>query len=152
MADSTLNVYLDQRDWIVLLKADAGKPERPAHADALTLLRAAVAAGKVSLPLSHVHYQETSHRKPFAKRVELAKLMAELSRFHSIESRSLVSAKRRSPARERPKGRCARSSADRRRPRLPHLRGRSRGRMNYHDTLIELAGDRAATRDLRVGE
>jgi hypothetical protein len=79
-----LTVYLDQKDWIALLKADAGKPERPTHADALTLLRAAVDAGSVSLPLSHVHYQETSHRKPFAKRVELAKLMAELSRFRSI--------------------------------------------------------------------
>jgi len=84
MADSMLNVYLDQKDWIALLKADAGKPERQAHADALTLLRAAVEARSVSLPLSHVHYQETSHRKPFAKRVELAKLMAELSRFHSL--------------------------------------------------------------------
>jgi hypothetical protein len=84
MVDSMLSVYLDQKDWIALLKAQAGKPERPAHADALTLLRAAVEAGQVSLPLSHVHYQETSHRKPFAKRVELAKLMAELSRFHAI--------------------------------------------------------------------
>ena len=79
-----LNVYLDQKDRIALLKADAGKPERPTHAEALTVLRAALEAGNVSLPLSHVHYQETSHRKPFTKRVELAKLMAELSRFHSI--------------------------------------------------------------------
>lgn len=79
-----LNIYLDQKDWIALLKAAAGKPARPMHADALTILRAAVDTGKVSLPLSHVHYQETSHRKPFAKRVQLAQLMAELSRFHSI--------------------------------------------------------------------
>src|SRR5437763_16431759 len=84
MADSMLDIYLDQKDRIALLKAEAGKPERPAHADALTLLRAAVEAGNVSLPLSYVHYQETSHRKPFAKRFELATLMAELSRFHSI--------------------------------------------------------------------
>jgi hypothetical protein len=84
MIDSMLNLYLDQKDWIALLKADAGKPERAAHADALTLLRAAVDVGTVSVPLSHVHYQETSHRKPFAKRVELARLMAELSRFRSI--------------------------------------------------------------------
>jgi hypothetical protein len=68
-------------------------PERPAHADALTLLRAAVEAGNVSLPLSHVHYQETSHRKPFAKRVQLAKLMAELSR--SNQSRPSTSSRSR---------------------------------------------------------
>jgi hypothetical protein len=79
-----LIAYLDQKDWIALLKADAGKPERPTHSDVLTLLRAAVDAGKVSLPLSHVHYQETSHRKPFAKRVQLAELMSELSRLHTI--------------------------------------------------------------------
>jgi hypothetical protein len=84
MVASMLTVYLDQKDWIALLKADVGKPERPTHSDVLTLLRAAVEAGEVSLPLSHVHYQETSHRKPFAKRVQLAVLMAELSRLHTI--------------------------------------------------------------------
>ena len=66
MADSMLDIYLDQKDRIALLKAEAGKPERPAHADALTLLRAALDAGSVSLPLSHVHYQETSHRRKYA--------------------------------------------------------------------------------------
>jgi hypothetical protein len=79
-----LTVYLDQKDWIALLKAAVGKPERPTHTDVLTLLRAAVETGRVSLPLSHVHYQETSHRKPFAKRTQLAALMAELSRLHTI--------------------------------------------------------------------
>jgi hypothetical protein len=79
-----LRIYLDQKDWIALLKAAADRPERASHADALALLRAGVDAGAVSLPLSHIHYQETSHRRPYAKRLPLASLMAELSRFHAI--------------------------------------------------------------------
>lgn len=77
-------IYLDQKDWIALARAATGKPDRPSHADVLTLLRAAVAAGDVSLPLSQAHYQETSHRKPYASRLELATTMAELSRLHTI--------------------------------------------------------------------
>lgn len=77
-------IYLDQKDWIALARAAAGKPDRPEYAEVLTLLRAGVEAGTVSVPLSQAHYQETSHRKPFAKRLELAALMAELSRFHTI--------------------------------------------------------------------
>jgi hypothetical protein len=91
--DSMLSVYLDQKDWIALLKAQAGKPERPAHADALTLLGAAVEAGQVSLPLSHVHYQETSHRKPFAKRVELHGRTT----FRPVDTDQLSSPRRRKP-------------------------------------------------------
>jgi hypothetical protein len=79
-----LRIYLDQKDWIALLKAEAGKPERESHVDVLTLLQAGVAAGHVSVPLSHIHYQETAHRKPFASRLPLAALMARLSKFHTI--------------------------------------------------------------------
>lgn len=78
------HLYLDQKDWIALARAANGNPDQPEHADVLTLLRAAVEAGNVSLPLSHVHYQETSHRKPYAKRLELATVMAALSRLHTI--------------------------------------------------------------------
>jgi hypothetical protein len=46
-----LRIYLDQKDWIALLKAAADRPERASHADALTLLRAGVDAGAVSLPI-----------------------------------------------------------------------------------------------------
>src|SRR6266545_5599274 len=50
---------------------------------------------------------------------------------------------RRAPLRrdQRPKAGAPHRDPDRRRPRLPHLRGRARGRMNYHDTLIEVADD-----------
>jgi hypothetical protein len=84
MPGSVLTVYLDQKDWIALLKAREERPDGTPFAAALTVLEAAVTAGKVSLPLSHVHYQETSHRKPFSRRVQLASLMAELSQFHTI--------------------------------------------------------------------
>src|SRR5262249_10110003 len=42
---------------------------------------------------------------------------------------------------QRPKAGAPRRDPDRRRPRVPHLRRRPRGRMNYHDTLIEVADD-----------
>ncbi len=33
--DPMLRIYLDQKDWIALLKAAANRPERASHADAL---------------------------------------------------------------------------------------------------------------------
>src|SRR6266566_1733671 len=54
---------------------------------------------------------------------------------------------RRAPLRrdQRPKAGTPRRDPDRRRPHLPHQRGRARGRMNYYDTLIEVADDCPAT-------
>jgi len=43
-----------------------------------------VERGHISFPLSAIHYVETSNRRPYAARLNLAKTMAALSRFHAI--------------------------------------------------------------------
>src|SRR4051794_10179963 len=84
MVASMLRIYLDQNAWIALLKARQGRPDGSRGEAALALLEAAVAAGNASLPLSHIHYRESAHRKPRANRLPLTELMADLSRFHTV--------------------------------------------------------------------
>jgi hypothetical protein len=79
-----IRIYLDQKDWIRLLQCEKGHKAGRGYEDALVLLRAGVVSGRISLLLSNVHYIETARRRPYAKRVDLATLMFELSRLHTI--------------------------------------------------------------------
>lgn len=77
-------IYLDQNKWIDLAAADKGLAKGAAFDDALVLLRAAVAAGAVSLPLSSAHYIETNNRRHWESRRDLAATMVEFSRMHTV--------------------------------------------------------------------
>jgi hypothetical protein len=83
-------VYLDQKDWINLSRADRGLPSGREYCDALLVARAGVEQGLVSFPLSVVHYMEVHHRGDWKSRHALADLMGELSRFHTIASPTTV--------------------------------------------------------------
>jgi hypothetical protein len=79
-------VYLDQKDWINLSRANQGLPSGAKFADALLVARAGVAQGLTSFPLSLIHYMETYHRNDWKSRFDVADVMAELSHFHTIAS------------------------------------------------------------------
>jgi len=79
-----LFVHLDQKDWIALLKASAGRRDGENFQPALTMLAATVEAGTVRLPLSHIHYIETNQRRPYENRLALVELMARLSQFRTV--------------------------------------------------------------------
>lgn len=83
-------IYLDQNKWIDLARANKGLPQAAAFDDTLLVLRAAVASGEVSLPLSSAHYMETQTRRSWESRRDLATTMAELSRMHAIAPPSAV--------------------------------------------------------------
>jgi hypothetical protein len=77
-------IYLDQNKWIDLAAASKGLAKGEPFADALVLVRAAVAAGTASLPLSSAHYMETNARRHWRSRRDLAVVMADLSRMHTV--------------------------------------------------------------------
>ncbi len=77
-------IYLDQNKWIDLASADKGLAKGAAFDDALVLLRAAVSAGSISLPLSSAHYIETHNRRHWESRRDLAATMVDFSRMHTI--------------------------------------------------------------------
>lgn len=84
-------IYLDQMKWIDFARADKGVKASARFADALAAARRGVESGLVSFPLSSVHYIETAKRRDEQSRRELATVMAELSRYHTIASvRALV--------------------------------------------------------------
>lgn len=85
------HIYLDQMKWIDFARADKGVKAAARFVDALAAARRGVKADLVSFPLSSVHYIETAKRRDEQSRQELAKVMAELSRYHTIASvRALV--------------------------------------------------------------
>lgn len=77
-------IYLDQNKWIDLLRAHKGAKGGSRYEDALLLARAGVERGLLSFPLSDAHYMETGHRRDHRSRQELAGLMIELSRLHTM--------------------------------------------------------------------
>lgn len=83
-------VYLDQKDWINLSRANQGLPSGEAFSDVLLVARAGVEQGLVSFPLSLIHYMETYHRNDWKSRFDVADVMAELSLFHAIASPTAV--------------------------------------------------------------
>ncbi len=77
-------IYLDQNKWIDLAAAEKEQPKGAPFGDVLVLLRAAVDASEVSLPLSSVHYMETNTRRHWESRRDLGVTMLALSRLHTI--------------------------------------------------------------------
>ena len=73
-------VYLDQMHWIAFAKAAKGRTDGSHFADALAAARGAVSDGRAIFPLSFAHIHETMRAPRLDQRVELAALMAELSR------------------------------------------------------------------------
>ncbi len=85
-----LRVWLDQNKWIDLARAAKGDPQGTRYADALDVARACADAGAASFPLDAGRYMETAKRGDWTSRQELAAMMAELSRFHTMAPPSVV--------------------------------------------------------------
>lgn len=82
--EHVLRIYLDQNKWVDLARAATGHPRGRQFADALTVARASVAAGKVSFPLDMYRYWETSKRRDARSRDDVVDTMLELSKHHTI--------------------------------------------------------------------
>jgi hypothetical protein len=83
-------VYLDQNKWIDLAACDKGLEKCSRFRDTLTLVEAAVKRGLASFPLSTIHYIETSHRRDWLSRRQLALTMGRFSQFHTIAPRQVL--------------------------------------------------------------
>ncbi len=79
-----LRVYLDQNKWVDLARAASGHPLGERFTDALAICRAGVASGKVSFPLDMYRYWETGKRGRDRSRNDVADVMRELSRQHTM--------------------------------------------------------------------
>ncbi|MFC7925176.1 hypothetical protein [Microbacterium laevaniformans] len=79
-----LRVYLDQNKWIDLARAAKGLPSGAPFLDVLRASRAAVAAGTASFPLDMYRYVETGKREDSRSRNDVADMMIELSRRHTM--------------------------------------------------------------------
>ena len=79
--------YLDQWVWIRLARAAAGKPDAPGDPTLLEALIAAADAG-VAFPLSWTHYIETQRIKDHGRRKDVADVMASISHFRGLRSRT----------------------------------------------------------------
>ena len=86
LATPLRRVYLDQRDWVRLARQHHGRSEDEGVAAVLAFVLEASSTGRVSFPLSAVHYEETYSRRDPASRQRLGAFMAEVSRFHTIAS------------------------------------------------------------------
>lgn len=83
-------VYLDLNHWYALGDAMAGCPQQPDHLPLLQQLTGLVDEGKVSFPLSAVHYMELSENPRDEQRRRAASAMAVLSRFRTITSMTKI--------------------------------------------------------------
>jgi hypothetical protein len=83
-------VYLDQMHWISLSAAALGLEKGKPFEDALLLARAGLASGALSFPLSLTHYQETSNRRDWKSRRDLAQIMSDLSGFQTIATQNAL--------------------------------------------------------------
>lgn len=79
-----LRIYLDQNKWVDLARAATGHPRGERFADALAICRAGVACGTVSFPLDMYRYWETGKRRNDRSRNDVADVMRELSRQHTM--------------------------------------------------------------------
>jgi hypothetical protein len=70
---------LDQNKWIDLARAAAGRPVDQEHTKVLGLLQDAVAAGRLTCPLSVIHCVETWRISNTRRRADLARIMVALS-------------------------------------------------------------------------
>jgi hypothetical protein len=80
-------VYLDLGHWIELAKAAKGR-EGASHGVALAACRAAFESGRAIFPLSLVHYMEVSKISNRRQRADIAAMMMELSRCHTLIGRA----------------------------------------------------------------
>ena len=72
-------IYLDQKYWNYCRDALRGRPQRPAHAEILSLLRRLVQTGVCVCPASHVVLDETLRQSDIDSRTLTAQLIDELS-------------------------------------------------------------------------
>ncbi len=79
-----LRIYLDQNKWVDLALAATGRPPGERFTDALAICRAGVASGTVSFPLDMYRYWETGKRGNDRSRNDVADVMRELSRHHTM--------------------------------------------------------------------
>jgi len=86
-------IYLDQWVWVALARAFHGVKPSENQVDALALAQSAVALGLASFPLSFFHYSETYTARDPRRRRRLARVMADVSKFHTLapENKLLVS-------------------------------------------------------------
>lgn len=79
-----LRVYLDQNKWVDLARAATGHPHGARFVDALASARAAAASGAASFPIDIYRYLETGKRRDERSRVDVADLMLDLSKQHTM--------------------------------------------------------------------
>ena len=82
-------IYLDQLHWINLSRARLGREGTQVYASLLAELRAAVASGRVVVPLSFTQYFEVSKIGQAQRRAELALTMADLFRYTALTARDV---------------------------------------------------------------
>lgn len=87
---NVLLVYLDLNHWIGLAKASVGHREGLALVDVLEACRATHSAGAAVFVLSGTIYAEMLKIKDPAQRLDLARVMEELTRFATLISRVAV--------------------------------------------------------------
>jgi hypothetical protein len=79
-----LTIYLDQNKWIDLRRAYVGRDDGKLFRETLELALSAREKGLASFPLSVAHYLETWKDRNEARRIDQARVMADLSRFDTI--------------------------------------------------------------------
>src|SRR3954454_3095218 len=77
-------LYLDQNKWIDLARAHYGRPDGLPFQEALRVVRAAVASGKLIVPFSVINATEAMVPRDAGRRERLARFMVDLSSNRTI--------------------------------------------------------------------
>ncbi|WP_133247119.1 hypothetical protein [Pseudarthrobacter sp. AG30] len=77
-------MYLDQNKWVDLARAATGHRDGARFVAALESARAAASSGTASFPLDIYRYLETGKRRDDRSRIDVADLMFELSKQHTM--------------------------------------------------------------------
>jgi hypothetical protein len=75
-----MHIYLDQNIWIDLAKIHHGKDKRPESVRLLSLIQEKLEFGDIVLPLSRIHYIETSTIANASRRERLGRVMFDYSK------------------------------------------------------------------------
>ncbi|HEJ2469544.1 TPA: hypothetical protein SLZ58_002963 [Vibrio cholerae] len=75
-----MHIYLDQNIWIDLAKIHHGKDNRPESVRLLSLIQKKLESGDIVLPLSRIHYIETSTIANAGRRERLGRVMYDYSK------------------------------------------------------------------------
>ena len=81
-----MHIYLDQNIWIDLAKIHHGKDKRPESARLLSLIQKKLESGDIVLPLSRIHYIETSTIANAGRRERLGRVMFDYSKGVTLAS------------------------------------------------------------------